>query len=58
METIVVFLKLTFLIISKWIGFTEEQKKKVKEAVNEVKDGNKNKDASAVTAGFDKLRRL
>lgn len=48
-------LQITFLLIQKWFSWSDEQKQKAKEILNEVKDA---KDASSVTLIFDRIHRL
>ena len=58
MNIVTVVLKLIFLIFSTWIEHKKERKEKMQGAIKEVISGIKDKDASRVTAGFDRINRM
>ena len=58
LATIGTAFKLVFLIVNRWLERDAEKRKKLKEAVDEVKAGIKERDPSKITGGFDKSNRI
>lgn len=55
---ILAILQLALLVIKKVFTRSAEIKEKLKDAQNEIKEGIKKRDASRVTAGFARAKRL
>lgn len=55
LEIIGAVLKILQMLLGKWFEYTDEKKQKAKEILKEIPDA---KDASDITAIFDRINRL
>ena len=56
--TIVAVIQLGIKLLDMWLERDKTRREAKKEALNEVKEGIKRRDASAVTRGFDRASRI